>query len=227
VFQYTVPSRSISLNGSDSEVVAIAAQLWGLAGNGKVFVGNDSTAVLTELGIQPDLTFTSSSNDAAIYFAHNLVDGEDVYFISNGLRKPVDVTISLQATTGTPEIWDPQTGELHTPPAWSVVNGRTALGLTFTPRQSIFVRLSQGLLISFSGQISSLQRNGEELYSVEPFPAFDPTPYANVSFTISVWAKPEAYLYAHEGFVVYPPIFSAYVLATPQSVLSWVHSNCS
>jgi hypothetical protein len=68
----TVPSRSISLDGSDSEVVAIAAQLWGLVGNGKVFVGNCSTAVLTGLGIQPDLTFTSSSNDAAIYFAHNL-----------------------------------------------------------------------------------------------------------------------------------------------------------
>jgi hypothetical protein len=67
-------------------------------------------------------------------------------------------------------------------------------------------------LIPFSGQISSLQRNGEELYSVQPFPAFNPTPYANVSssFTTSVWAKPAAYLYANEGFVVYPPIFSAY-----------------
>jgi hypothetical protein len=32
LLQSTVPSRSISLNGSDSEVVAIAAQLWGLAG---------------------------------------------------------------------------------------------------------------------------------------------------------------------------------------------------
>ena len=79
-----------------------------MAGNGNVFAGNTITAVLSTIGPTSDLTFTSSSNDAAIYFSPG---GENLCSVSNGLRKPVEAVLSLQGV-GIPEIWDPLTGEM-------------------------------------------------------------------------------------------------------------------
>lgn len=82
-----------------------------MAGNGNVFAGNTITAVLSTIGPTSDLTFTSSSNDAAIYFSHKAPGGENLCSVSNGLRKPVEAVLGLQGV-GIPEIWDPLTGEM-------------------------------------------------------------------------------------------------------------------
>ncbi|CZR61851.1 uncharacterized protein PAC_11748 [Phialocephala subalpina] len=113
LLQPTTPSRGLGSNDTDTEVAALATELWGLAGNGKVFVGNTSASVLTSIGLEPDFTFTSPSNDAALYFERNLS--------------------MLWATSGTPQIWDPMTEEV-TPVIWSTALGRTEFnGYVFYP----------------------------------------------------------------------------------------------
>ena len=84
------------MNDTNADVISIANKLWSIAGNGNVFVGNTSTAMLSTIGLTPDLTFTSSSNDAAIYFSHKASGGEDLYFVSSGLRKLVEAVLSLR-----------------------------------------------------------------------------------------------------------------------------------
>ncbi|CZR65587.1 uncharacterized protein PAC_15487 [Phialocephala subalpina] len=209
LLQPTVPSRGLGLNDRDTEIVALATELWGMAGNGNVFVGETAASVLNSIGLTPDLTFTSPSNDAAIYFGHNLLDGEDVYFVTNQLRRPLDAVISLRAISRTPQIWDPATGEI-TPAIWSSSSGRTEVSISFDPYQSVFIWLSKSEASSL--QITSISLNEEPLYTTIPYAPFTNTPWANVSgtWTLSVWAKPEVAEFGQTGYIFYPPVSSAY-----------------
>lgn len=189
LLQPTIPSRALGNNDRDSEVISLATQLWDMAGNGQVFVNQSAAEVLNTIGLAPDMTYSSTSNDAAIYFGHNMIGGEDVYFLTNQLRRPVDVVVSLRAV-GTPQILDPVTGESKQPASWSTDSGRTNIGLSFGAHESIFVWLSKSK--SSAKQIKSISKDGVTLYMSEPYPAFTNTPWANVSgtFTLSTWAKP-------------------------------------
>lgn len=82
-----------------------------MAGNSNAFVGNTTAEVAAATGLVPDLTFTASSNDAAIYYSHKVLDGEDVYFVSNNLRKAYSAVLSLRGS-GIAEVWDPLTGDI-------------------------------------------------------------------------------------------------------------------
>lgn len=208
LLQTTVPSRALGYADSDAKVAALAAELWGKAGNGKVFVGASTTSVLNSIGLTPDFTYTSSSNDAALYFGHNELNGEDVYFVTNQNRKPIDAVVSLRATSGTPQIWNPSTGEIL-PAVWSVVEGRTQVSISFDPHEAVFIWLSK---TASTKQITSIAKDGLSLYSPTSFRDFTVAPWANVSgtWTLSTWAKPEVAEYGQTGDLFYPPDANAY-----------------
>jgi hypothetical protein len=189
LLQSTIPSRAVGLNDTDSEVVTLANKLWSMAGNGKVFVNQTAATVLDIIGLAPDMTYTSISNDAAIYFSHSMLDGEDIYFLTNQQRKPVDVVVSLRVV-GIPQILDPVTGESKQPASWSIDGGRTDIGLSFGAHESIFIQLSKSH--SSNKQMKSISKDGDILYTANAYPAFTKAPWANVSgtFTLSTWAKP-------------------------------------
>lgn len=208
LLQSTAPTVATGLNDSDAVVSDLAEKLWQQAGNGVVFVDQSTTDVLKAIDLQPDFEFTSSSNDAAIYYNHHEINGEDFYFISNSLRKPADVVISLRSTRGSPEIWNPTTGEITPPPSWDVSDGRTHIGYKFKPAESIFVRLA-GSRPPF--QLTSIGKDGVALYNSRPFEGPNEALYANISstFTMSLWAKPETYSVS-QYYIFYPPVSSAY-----------------
>jgi hypothetical protein len=209
LLQTTVPSRALGLKDTNTDVAILAAELWNMAGNGIVFVGWTASAVLDSIGLVPDFTYTSPSNEAALYFSHAILDGEDVYFVTNQNRKPIDAVVSLRATSGTPQIWDPTTGEIM-PAIWSTASKRTQVSISFDPHQSVFIRLSK------SGpnkpHITSISKDGRSLYSTTAFQNFTTQPWANVSGTwsLSVWAKPEVAEFSKTGYLFYPPVSSAY-----------------
>jgi hypothetical protein len=206
--QTTVPSRALGHKDTDAKVASLAAELWAKAGNGKVFVGATTASVLNSIGLAPDFSYTSSSNDAALYSGHNKLDGEDVYFVTNQNRKPIDAVISLRATSGTPQIWNPATGEI-TPAIWSVVGGRTQVSLKFDPHEAVFIWLSRS---RSRKQITSIKKDELSLYSTSSFNNFTVVPWANVSgtWTLSTWAKPEVAEFGQTGDLFYPPDTNAY-----------------
>ena len=106
-----------------------------MAGNGGVFVNNTSTAVLSAIGLTPDLTFTSSSNNVAIYFSHKASGDEDLYFVSNGLHRPVEEVLGLREV-GIPKIWDSLTGEITEICVASASGGRISISYNFNPPES-------------------------------------------------------------------------------------------
>jgi hypothetical protein len=206
----TSPSRSLSLADSDSEVLEMAGELWAMSGDGAVITNTTVAEAVVDIGIDPDLTFSSSSNDAAIYYIHKKADKDHIYFVSNGLRRGVDVTLDVQGT-GAPEIWDPLSGDISETAIWSQQGGRTLISFQFAPSESIIIRLQPSEMSSTSS-IARISKDGVTLAAPEAFSAFSSTPWLNVSasFTVMFWAKPEIFQVGTTGYVFYPTGASSY-----------------
>ncbi|KAI5852787.1 hypothetical protein DFP73DRAFT_602938 [Morchella snyderi] len=182
--------RSIATGaGTDESVIAAGTKLWNKTGNGNVFNGTATNTTLISLGIEPDFTFTSDTNDAAIYSIHRVVGDSDVYFVSNGLRKTVQSVLSLRTIAGIPELWYAETGRRISAP-YERKNNRTFIPLTFNPAESVFVIFRQA---NPSSSLVQVSHNGVSLLQTAPFPSPNPALYRNISvgFSITFWAKPE------------------------------------
>lgn len=144
----------------DDEVKRLSAEIWNTFeipqneteikyGNGKIFWGGnfakpdsaeiypnyDSTAeLLRKLGVPED--FLSSGS---IRYTHRVVSDKDIYFVSNRTGSVVFDTCSFRVDSGTPELWDPITGEIRELPDFSVMKVHTEIPLKFEKAQSYFI----------------------------------------------------------------------------------------
>ena len=80
--------------------------------------------------------------DPDIRFVHRQ-SAQHIYWINKPSRDYRTVTLSLRATGGTPEVWDPVTGNM-TPVAYKQEGGRTIVTLDMVPDDAQFVVLTQG-----------------------------------------------------------------------------------
>jgi hypothetical protein len=130
----------------DQLVKELADELWGNSnektgernyGNGKIVWGKSPETVLGEKGICPDFLA-----DKRLSQIHRRTTDSDLYFVANPSNQNVLSQISCRAT-GTPEIWNPETGKTVPAPIYRTENGVTTLVLPFEPSQSVFVVFTQ------------------------------------------------------------------------------------
>ncbi|HVV07613.1 MAG TPA: glycosyl hydrolase [Puia sp.] len=163
------PVKATSLTGypaSDKEINAIAARMWGPIdgvtitenkyGKGRVVFGKDVNAVLKELSVLSDFSFTSTQAGTALDYIHRTGKGMDIYFVVNRLgRKGINdfeyrydpslpdrreqVECAFRVKDRTPELWDPITGRIREVTVWREENGRTYIPLYFEPEGSVFI----------------------------------------------------------------------------------------
>ncbi len=93
-----------------------------------------TTKVLKELGVAPDFTSTGS-----IRYTHHTREGAEIYFVSNKSESTIDPVSTFRAEDGTPELWDPMTGEFRQLTDFNQSNGQTTIPLHFEPYQSFFI----------------------------------------------------------------------------------------
>jgi hypothetical protein len=152
----TLPSQSPSLQNHpqcDAEVKALARELFGelvavpdtgiresRCGAGKVILGGDTRQVLTALGIQPDIQFTTAGNDESFRWIHRRTDTADFYFLSNQLAEERQVTCTFRVAGAQPELWHPETGRITRLPVYkSTADGHIEVPLKFGPDEAFFV----------------------------------------------------------------------------------------
>ena len=72
-----------------------------------------------------------------------MIDGAEVYFVSN--QKPVfqDVECTFRVSGKAPELWHPDTGKIEKAPVYTEQDDRTAVSLNFDPAGSVFVVFRQ------------------------------------------------------------------------------------
>lgn len=204
-----VPTRSIGLNDSNAKVTSLANQLLDMRSNGNVFASNATADVINAVGIPAHLTFNASANDAAIYYLHKTIDGDDLYFITNNLRNPVSTELSVHGC-GAVEVWDPMSGEISSTISSVCDNNRTIVSYSFDNSEAIIIRVQHG--IEAKDTLVKVFENGSQLFPPVFRRTKSATPWANVStsFTTSFWAKPEIPQFGTTGYLFYPTGAAAY-----------------
>jgi hypothetical protein len=156
------PRKSPSLSNypaCDIEVQELAKELWGTTeipetlsicdfGKGKIiwckalrdYADNlyppyDFTAnVLEQMNIPVDFESTGK-----IRYTHRTMEDCDIYFVSNRTDQYVTAECKFRTTAGSPELWNPITGEMKLLPESEVKGNHTMIPLQFDIHQGYFI----------------------------------------------------------------------------------------
>lgn len=91
-----------------------------------------------DLRIEPDVIAPEG-----IVYTHRRTATADIYFISNQLDTTRMIDISLRISGKVPELWDPQSGDIHDAKDWKSAQGRTQLPLQLAPSGALFIVLQK------------------------------------------------------------------------------------
>lgn len=148
------PTRSTGLADfarRDAEVRTIADRLWGrcdgttvredIYGKGKIIWGKALRDILAERGIGPDFAAFSPRSDTQypLDYIHRRTSEADIYFVSNRTDRWEDVACEFRVADRTPQLWMPDTGEIHSCKFDRDNNGNTRVPLRLAPYGSVFV----------------------------------------------------------------------------------------
>ena len=158
------PTQSPGLNNypkCDKIVDEIGKEVWGNCdgktitrhsyGKGQVFYGTDIKEVLESMSLFPD--FSIEEIDLDLRFIHRYIDGNDIYFISNGQPFPVNFTAKFRISGKKPEVWDPVTGEIKDVALLRHTYKETVIPLWLDSCASVFVLFRDSISENTTGKI--------------------------------------------------------------------------
>ncbi|MEP7143470.1 MAG: glycosyl hydrolase, partial [Ferruginibacter sp.] len=197
------PEKSPGLTGfpaCDEQIKTMAHTIWGASaipanltkhpyGKGQIIWGGiagtnaeglypayDVTAkLLHDINVQED--FESAG---ALRYTHRMVADRDIYFVSNKTNFPLTNTCNFRTAKGSPELWDPLTGEIRPLPEFSLNNDVISIPLEFESYQSFFIVFKKD-----SAQIPVREKKN--------FPSEKNIAILNATWTVSfdpVWGGP-------------------------------------
>jgi hypothetical protein len=109
-------------------------------GQGKVFWGCTPEHALRRLNIAPSIKFLDTGNaDDDICWQHRTAGNAEIFYFSKIGEKPGHLNLSLRAKNKTPEIWNPETGEIAPVAVWRPTDTGTDISLSLKPNQALFV----------------------------------------------------------------------------------------
>ena len=170
------PSRSPSLQNqpeADIEVKNISESLWGnvdgvniksrKVGKGMIINGMDMTEAFDLIGTVPDVKLPQ---DNSIHYGHRVLDGQEIYFLTNQTNKTQVITPEFRVKNKMPELWLPTTGERRLLPSFDMKQNVTAVPLKFEPYESVFVVFRTSTDTSISASIDANYPKHETLSKI-------------------------------------------------------------
>lgn len=147
------PTRSPGLTDrftADEKIAALVKMLWGAGkvidnaaignSNDNLYPAYEVTAeLLKSKGIVPDFMA-----NGALRYTHRRSAGLDVYFVSNRTGHVLKTEARFRSTLGSPQLWNPVTGEIRNLPEFSLAGNETTIPLKFEPYESYFIVFSKG-----------------------------------------------------------------------------------
>ena len=146
------PLYSPSLSGypdCDEKVRQISQELWGTSQDkvsyyGKGSVYNDGVSIediLSAQNLKPDFL---ADNDSQILYIHRQLPDGEIYFLSNQDNKTIKFQASFRVTDTSPELWNPQTGEIRVLTSFEQKDEHTVLPMELHGWESAFVIFRKG-----------------------------------------------------------------------------------
>ena len=93
-----------------------------------------TAAVLAGMGVAEDFTATGPMR-----YGHRRTNERDIYFVSNRTGAPIKADCSFRVGRGSPQLWDPVTGERRPLVQFVRAGGLTRVPMAFDAYQSFFV----------------------------------------------------------------------------------------
>lgn len=122
----------VSLMWGDGDPRGPTARNYGM---GMVLWGMSLEEALQKVNVRPD--FSTALNDYSSFrFLHKKVGDTDVYFVANQTDASLCHDLMFRVADKTPQIWDPETGEVYYPAIFSIKDGMTRIPIKFSPYQA-------------------------------------------------------------------------------------------
>jgi hypothetical protein len=140
------PIGSPSLADDPAQFQALAETVFGQTaavgdhayGRGRVFGEGALDKALGALKLAPDFDYSRPEADTELLALHRRLDDGDLYFVTNRLDRPEQVTASFRVSGRSPELWNAVTGTAA-PADFRMADGRTQVALALGPYESVFV----------------------------------------------------------------------------------------
>lgn len=140
------PEKSPGLSGypaCDQQVKDIVQKNWGDTITGKLdglYPAYELTAAkLKQIGITEDF-----STDASLRYTHRTTSDKDIYFVANKTNQFSKATCTFRTDKGTPELWNPVTGEIRPLTTFSKSNQQMVIPLQLEAFESFFIVFKKG-----------------------------------------------------------------------------------
>jgi alpha-L-rhamnosidase len=143
------PTTVPGLNNWEKENVALnqlSSELWGASdgktifektsGKGRVIAGYSADEVLQKKHIEPDFSFTGSSE---IDYIHRTTALGEIYFLRNESEDPVNAMCQFRVKGMYPELWDASTGNVSRVADYTKEGGALSFKIELPAHGSIFV----------------------------------------------------------------------------------------
>jgi len=176
------PSMLPGLEGgsnANEQFEMLTAKLWGNTdgisktknqhGKGIIYWGVKPATILGEMQITPDFSYKVHGNNhfgellhpgSGVEFIHRIIDGADVYFVSNQHDKAKVIEATFRVNSMFPEFWYPETGRIEKVCEYSVANdGRMSVTMRLEESEAVFVVFRQPLVKNQG--IVSVTKNGQ------------------------------------------------------------------
>jgi hypothetical protein len=130
---YKKPERAEGLRGypeSDKKMRKLADEVWS-----KIISDKSPSEVLQSIDLKPD--FNAEKDN--LNYIHREIAGLDVYFVACPSLKSDEINCTFRISGKTPELWNPETGEMKVSPLFVEKDGLTTLPIRFEPSGSVFV----------------------------------------------------------------------------------------
>lgn len=123
----------------------IVRALWGdpakepsarTVGRGRVIRSSSPADAL--LSLSPP-TLEQESGPERIAWQRRRIGSNDVFFVGVQSDEPSEVQLKLRTSAGRPELWDPETGEMHPATVWQPLGDSTRVTVPFRPNGSAFI----------------------------------------------------------------------------------------
>jgi hypothetical protein len=202
------PQKSPSLSNypeCDDEVRRLVQEIWGASktglpgqrafGQGQVFWGYTPREVLARNGLREDFAPVDPSQARGLRYTHRRTSSADIFFVANLRLEPVETLADFRVRQDlAPELWNPDSGQMETLTHFYKVQRGIRVPLRLDPGGSVFV--------VFTPRTNKFQGIGPPPFIaklLEHSAASATRPYTpnaapsdDSSFTMAVWARPEA-----------------------------------
>jgi hypothetical protein len=118
-------------------------------GKGKVYWGG-AFSQMKQSELYPDYYSTASllrkmrvkedfMSTGSVRYTHKIIETGDVYFVSNKTDHSINSTCLFRVKKGTPQLWNPMTGDIRPLTDYIILNGQIQIQLQFEPYESYFI----------------------------------------------------------------------------------------